>query len=303
MSKKIAFPFLTLPDEAIKDKKWLIGEPNQPLKPIKDTLENWDYACNLEVSLDISIDMEIAAATLRVSKSDLELEAILRAGTGAGSYPRRSLTIARETLQEKSSATTLRSLIKSNQLSGRLRLDIDIVLKSIPTQRTRLSPAVIGARLWNDRKDILIEDGGQSRFPMEMISFSRSFPNKNHSHSPWLLLWKPTDWDMDFSSAVRLYINSDIPEFKQRIVESDRLTLQTILADTAVQLISGFLQDKSVSEDLSEFEEGTLGAQVRSWLENLFPDSSLEVIRSMLEHQPSIFHATVLSGMELGEYR
>ena len=43
-------------------------------------------------------------------------------------------------------------------------------LDAEPASPGVLSPAMAGARLWTDRKDILLEDGGAARFPLETIS-------------------------------------------------------------------------------------------------------------------------------------
>src|SRR5690606_38080672 len=117
----------------------------------------------------------------KLQEKELELEVVLRAGTGTGAYPRRMLVIDKLTVHGNCTSSTLRGRIDSSQLSGRLRLDLTISLSKLGSESARLSPSIRGARLWRDCLDILIEDGGQGRFPLEAISFSNSFPSAEHA--------------------------------------------------------------------------------------------------------------------------
>lgn len=297
MRSRIAFPFLTLPDDVVVLGSWMIGDPGQPLSPATNILDNWDYARNLEVSVDVSIDLSNAAAALKLQEEELELEVALRAGTGSGAYCRRALVIDKRTLHENCTSTTLRGHLNSNQLSGRLRLLLTINLSNSGSRPARLSPSIRGARLWSDYLDVLIEDGGQGRFPLEAISFSSSFPGAAHASAPWFLFWRVEAWDVDFSSAARLYINTDLQGFHQRVVEGDQLTLQAIMADTASQMISSFLNDPDAIDRGDEFDPGTVGAQVREWMTMTFPGADIGTITSMLRHRPGEFHAKLLATM------
>jgi hypothetical protein len=301
VNRKIAFPFLTLPYESVTLGQWLVGDPGEPLVGAKDILDGWDYARDLELSVDIEIDFKTASASLAIEAEYLGLEAIFRVGTGVGAYPRKVITLARHPLTIESPSATMTGIVRSSQLSGRLQLQVSVVLAEVPKRRGRLSPGFAAARLWSETKDILLEDGGQGRFPLESVSFSEIFAGRNYCTAPWYLLWHPDTWDTDVSGALRLYINSDCSDFQKRIVQCDRLALQIVMADVAKQLIVALLNDSDAADHLDEYSDGTVGAQVRQWLERMFSGSSLEVVRSELAFRPGQFYATVLAGMELGE--
>ena len=175
------------------------------------------------------------------------------------------------------------------------------MLAEPPATSGLLSPTLVGARLWELRKDVLLEGGGESRFPIETRSF-RSWEymhGKLHQDAPWFFYWRPGVWNADFSAVTRLYINSDQPNMEDRVVDGDPLTLQAIMADVMSQLIEHALD----TDDGDVFEEdwdlGTLGAQLRSWSELAFPGWSPQTIDSVRRHRPSEFQAAVLTAAAL----
>lgn len=300
MRRKVAFPFLTIPDELVTLGEWLIGDPGCPLNPADEILENWDYARNLEVSLDVAVDFQAVAEALQLDSSELMLGVVLKAGSGVGRFSRRTLKLSSGVLDLHLQKVTLCGVLPADQLSGRLRLDCEILLIACGSSSTRLSPSSKGARLWSDSFDLLLEGGGHSRFPVESVSFERAFSIERVVRAPWFVFWKDCAWDMDFGSAVRLYVNSDMEDIQARVVEGDPLTLQAILADAVSQIVRAYVADDDACERASLYADGTLGAQAKEWLEMLFPGKTLEFVRSELEHMPGEFQATVLAAMEIG---
>ena len=67
---------------------------------------------------------------------------------------------------------------------------------------------------------------------------------------------------------------------------------QMVAAATAVQDCDAIL---------AHCEDGTVGAQVRIWLERAFPGQETAVVRSMLETTPGRFRAALLGAAQLGE--
>lgn len=300
MSGRIAFPFLTLPDSAIDFAGWLIGNPDQPLMPAGDVLENWDYARDLEISTTLGLDLAVAADLLAVPSDQLRLAVVLKAGTGVGAMPRRVDVLSRQSVPIGESRVQLSSRLFSEALSGRLWLQVSLVVDSIGDAAGRLSPKWRGARVWQSEKDILLEDGGSSRFPLELLSFSQAFAGLGHTHAPWYLDWQPGNFLSDFGGAVRVYINSDIPEIATRVSEGDSITLQAILGDVMAQITADLLDTDECEDVLSECGANSVAHQVRNWIDIAFPGTSLPTIRSMKEHMPGRFRATLLAAAEVG---
>src|SRR6056297_2406467 len=89
MTKRVAFPFLTIPDDMVEFGGWLIGDPGHPLHPAGDVLDGWDYERDLEVAARLRLDLGRVSHALQIPRADLRLVALLKAGTGAGTLPKR----------------------------------------------------------------------------------------------------------------------------------------------------------------------------------------------------------------------
>lgn len=298
MKRKSAFPFQVLPGESVRVGSWMLGDRGEPLERAGDILENWDYARDLEVRLDLEVDLELASASLGIEIDELKLDVVLKAGTGSGKIPRRVDVLARRAVEKVSPKTTLIGLIESGNLSGRLSLECGVLLGEVSSIAGALTPRWKGARLWETKREVLIEDGGASRFPIETVSFTENFRGAPHEHAPWYVDWKPDRWHLDFGGAVRLYVNSDIREVEERVTAGDPLTLQAILGDTINQIISSVLAAPDGEELLDDCGEGSLGNQVSHWIETAFPGQSMKSIASLRSHRPGRFHAAVLGAAD-----
>src|SRR5687768_12583263 len=88
MSRSVAYPFLTLSDEAVMVTPWLVTVDTAPPVPAGDFLADWDYSSPIRVERTISLDSGLAAADLNIPTTDLSLAVGLRIGTGRGRLPR-----------------------------------------------------------------------------------------------------------------------------------------------------------------------------------------------------------------------
>ncbi|MBV4522636.1 hypothetical protein KVG88_21470 [Pseudomonas sp. SWRI74] len=297
---RIALPFLTLPNELVDFSGWMIGPPGEPLFPASDILENWDYEQDVQVNIHVHIDFTEAADRLGIDAADLKLAVVLVAGTGSGSLPRRVDRLKTAVIDIDEPAVTLEATIPGRTLSGQLQLSLRIVLAAPVDSGSLLSPKQQGARLWQHHKNILIEDGGDSRFPIELASFSESFKARPEQYAPWLVDWNPTALDADFSGNVRLYVNSDIERICSRFVEGDALTLQAMVADVMTQIIEAAIDVEDAAE-LYRYEEGSIGYQARAWMEMSFPGQSMENIRQLRSYAPGKFKALILATADFGD--
>lgn len=299
---RVAFPFLVLPDEVIDFSGWMIGPPGEPLSPATEILENWDYEQDIQVNIHVQVDFPEAAKLLGIDSADLKLAIVLLAGTGSGSLPRRVDRLATEVIDANNPAATLETVIPGRTLSGQLQLSLRIVLDSPIDCGNSLSPKQRGSRLWQIQKHILIEDGGDSRFPIELTSFSESFKGRPEQHAPWLVEWNPTTLDADFSGNVRLYVNSDNELVTARFIEGDPLTLQAMVADVMTQIIESALEAED-EEELTRYCEGSIGYQAKAWMDMSFPGKSLDSIGQMHTYSPGKFRALILATADFGEDR
>jgi hypothetical protein len=302
MTATFALPFLSLSDEAVTLGRWIIGQTGSHLLPMKPILDEWDYAADVEVRGSISIDMTVAAKMLAIPEEELKLAVVLKIGTGRGRFPR---IVERVSSQLFDAATDqpmeLHAIVPGNTLSGRLHARIDVLLATPGENASILSPTRIGSRLWSDEFSVELEDGGDNRFPIEVVSFSETFPSHRHVTAPWYLSWRPGGLAADFGGSIRLYVNSDHAELAERVVDGDTLTLQTILGDVMVQMVGATLDAEDLAEQLDGCEEGSVGAQIAGWLDLAFPGRELSEVRNIRRSLPGHFHASIHAAAELGD--
>lgn len=298
--KRIALPFLTLSENTIELSEWTIGEPGQPRYPIEDIQENWDYEKDLEIGVDVNVNFEQAATDLALDQSALQMAAVLMVGTGAGTMPRVVHRACTKTLNQTNKNIRLATTLLGHTLSSQLHLEVRILFEGPIGSSKPLSPALKGAKLWQCDRRILLEDGGSSRFPIELTNFTDTFQGMPEQNAPWYVVWDPSNFHADFGGNVRLYVNSDIEEVSQRFVDGDRLLLQAIVADVMTQMISAALEHDNEEDFLSGFEEGSIGQQTRVWIETAFRGQTREIIRTIRSRYPGRFHASILAAAQLG---
>ena len=180
-------------------------------------------------------------------------------------------------------------------MSGRLRLSMTINLAGSSSTGTAISPKLAGARLWETHHDVLIEDGGDSRFPIETVSFSQVFAGKPQARAPWFVHWRPTGMYSDFSESVRLYVNSDHADVVSRVASGDSATLQAIMGDVISQMVAYAIDQDDASEMLQGCEEASVGGQINHWMQLAFPGQEAASIRAMRSQNPGAFRAAILA--------
>ena len=291
----IALPFLTLPQSAVLEEQVLVGAKGNPLSPAADFYHGWDYAQDLDVRVHLTVDAEAAALALGLRPEDLELSTILHAGTGPGTVARIGWELARGVINHQENKVILDATIPGKLLSSRLQLTLSVVLGALPDSRSALSPHIPGSRLWSSRRDILLEDGGDARFPVELTSFRQTFAGQLHSAAPWYVDWRPNSLEADFGGSVRVYVNSDNETLAQRFAEGDHLTLQAILADVMGQMISSVILQDDADTSLAQCSEGSVGQQVLFWLDSAFPGHSTSAVSKIMLDKPQDFRATILA--------
>lgn len=303
MTATFALPFLGLPDEAVTLGRWLIGRTGEAFLPAKPMFEEWDYAADIELRGSISIDMQAAARTLEIPEDELRLAVILKIGTGRGRFPRVVERVSARPLDATTNQSVeLHAIVPGDTLSGRLYTRIDVLLAAPAENASILSPTRTGSRLWSQEFSVELEDGGDNRFPIEVVSFSQTFQHQRYVTAPWYLSWRPGGLAADFAGSIRLYVNSDQEELAEQVIDGNALTLQAILGDVMVQMVGAALDAEDLTEQLDSCEEGSVGAQIAGWLDLAFPGRELSEVRNIRRNLPGQFHASLHAAAELGDF-
>lgn len=293
-----ALPFLTLPVEAIKDFNLLVGRKGDPLLPVEDIFDNWDYSCDLVIQASLDVDWDLAMTSLGLPSSGAKLGCTLTVGTGQGRNPRIRWTTDKKILDQNTSHCELSGVVEGKNLSGSLHLQVSILLNEAMASASKISPVKSCSRLWTYEHSILLEGGGDARFPLESISFSSSPRLRRFAEAPWYVQWNEGPLQSDYSAAVRLLVNTDCKEWHNRILEADKLVLQMMVADVA-QLLCQHVVSENEMVSLHECPVGSVGHQIRFWLEQAFGQSTHENLKQLLETNPAGFRAGILAACTL----
>lgn len=295
--KRIALPFLTLSDEVVILSEWTIGEPDQPQFPLDEIHEDWDYAKDIEVSVNVEIDFSAAEKELRLMGVGLQLSAVLFVGTGAGTVPRIVNQACSALINRSTTRARLIAKLPGHKLSSQLHLEVRILFTGSMAVNNPLAPSIKGSKLWAQAKRVLLEDGGSSRFPIELTSFGDTFQGRPEQNAPWYVQWDPSNLHADFGGNVRLYVNADDDEVTARFAEGDRLLLQAIVSDVMTQMINCSLENE---EELLDYAEGSIGQQIKVWMEAAFTGQTTESIKAVRRNFPGRFQASILAAADLG---
>jgi len=294
MNRHIAYPFLTCKENEISTSPWALTLNETTITAIEQYIPGWDYSSKVKFSRTIEINKPQLSVTLGIPLESLKLEIITTIGTGQGRIPRSKKTINRHSIEEGKTTYELIIPCQSSTLSKRVKIETYIVIASAPRNQSLLSPTAVGSKVWSDEIDLRLE-GDEPRFPMETASFKKMFPNRTLANSLWYLSWRPEEWDENFIGSVRLYLNTDHTDFITRFLELDNYTHQTVMNDIIIQILSKFLADQTAEELFNNFEDGSVGFHASNWIINAFPEQSYTSVKSLFEHRPGDFHATILA--------
>jgi hypothetical protein len=298
MSRSIAFPFLVLSDEAIKSSGWRIAIGDGELTPCGVALEGWDYSTAIRAEIDIDCDWPVVSQCLGLEKAAFDLTAVAWWSTGPGAMPLRH--IGQRAIWMPGRPLALGMRIPGHQLSGKVRLELELFCSAEGIVGHPLAPGIAMARVWSCESEVLLEGGGASRFPLEARSFNEDFHNQTNRLAPWHLFWQSGVPDADFSSAVRLWVNADMPAFMERFMAGDPLTVQVVLGNVMEQIVAGTLDSGDFVMD-GDYGDGSVGAQVRHWISSAFPGLDLDQVRNILRQDRGRFASALLATAAQGD--
>ena len=294
MTRRVAFPFLTLTDDSVQAEPWELALNGAAFSVALDHLADWDAASTIEARRRLCIDVALAAAEIGVGPSDLHLSVVASVGTGSGNLPRHVQVCQRLEINENNPSAELAFDLPT--LSMVIHLMTDVTLAGVAVNRDELAPRDRGNRLWSHHQKVRLE-GQELRFPIEVVDLRGALGDPTVESAPWFAQWNRADWTRDFHGAFRLFLNSNAPDIQQAIEGESGLVLQAMTADVMSQLCEELLreEDPSAEDILTDCDPESMGAQVRWWLELAWPNRDLDFVRSVLKNAPSKFRAALLA--------
>jgi hypothetical protein len=282
----VAYPYLRLKTAGLSP--WSLRRDDGTIEPLGTGIEGWDYAADLVLSRTLALDPQDAARALGLGSVRLLVTVV--AGTGGPRGDRDRRVVWREETPATLQPRPVDFRLAGADLSQALTLTTEVLLIEGETP-SDLSPVEPMTRLWRDTFTAVL-DPETRRFPIEATSFAALLPDHPHS-AAWFLDWSMADIDRDFTSAVRLYINADQPEFVARVSDSDPPVVQLLMSSVMQQLARGLLDAENMALSLADDTPESLGGVAAGWLRQGFPNQALDTIRALARSNPALFEAAL----------
>lgn len=284
----IAYPWLRLSEGGFSP--WMLSRDVEGVEPLGPVLEAWDYAEDLVLTRTLTLDPVLAAQALQLEA--VRLLAVVTIGTGGPQGERDRRVMWRQEVPAPFQPVPIEFRLAGASVSQSLNLTTELVLLEA-TGPSALSPVDPMARIWSETVSTLL-DPEIRRFPVETTGFSALLRGRPHQGA-WYLDWSAADTDRDFTSAVRLYLNSEQPDFVTRVSTSDAPVMQLLTGSIMIQLCRGLLASGTLSFGLAVEAPDSLGGVVCGWLQAAFPNQSLDSIEALARTNPALFEASVIA--------
>lgn len=274
-------PFRVIPAGAVHYEQggWTVLRGERILTTISggDVLPDWDAQLEFRMERRLVIGSALAK-DLWGASSRVACE-VLVVGTTGNTKTREILT--RLPIPDDLPATlTVMVEPTSSELARFLQITTTICVAEDGRSLDPLAPTSAGSRLWQDTETFRLE-GGRSRLAMYEADFSKPWSGQ---HLPEALFHVEIrdDPELDFESAVVVYLNAAKRDFVQALVEDQREAQRLLWTGVVrrVIVVAGFA-DWNLGE--SSVDEGTLGATALRWARQACKCDTLEALRDQVE--------------------
>lgn len=260
---------------------WLRAEVGVP---------GWDYLAQLEFHRAIEVDGRRARSACGIeSKTPIDAVVTVHCPTA-----RFRQVVFRTPIPEGSWTGSITFALPSAELAEQLRLDTEILLTGERAPAERLTARYAGSRLFHESIQVEIE-GARSRMPLESASFTHQLSYLGAPRAPWYVDCGSGDLHAPVMRALRVYLNSDQPQFADAARQGDQTVLAMLKADIAQNMLEVALGDDSFRAGNLDFSEGTLGEAAARILRLCFRDTKPGDVLALARRDPSRFKAVVVS--------
>ncbi len=292
MNASVAYPFLRISPENINASQWLMSLDATAESALGNRIDKWDYLSKLTLSRSVSVDLEGVARDLGIDTSRLRIAVLTTLGTGGARGDRLKRIVSRCQISAEDQVAHISIEPLGLELSQAVKLVTEVILDA-PGAGGRLSPKQRGMRLWSDTQTAYVEPDS-ARFPVETSSFSKLFKDQMPGALYYLSL-AAVDWEQDFGNAARLYLNSEEIDFCARFSAGDETVLRLVMSAIVNQLVRRAIADESFLLDDRSSLPTSINGIVRSWIQQAFPNQSIETVRTMSVHNTARFEAALAS--------
>jgi len=170
----------------------------------------------------------------------------------------------------------------SAELARFLQITTTICLREDSRPEDPLAPTRAGSRLWEDAETFRLE-GGRARLAMYEADFSRMWSGQGLAQAICHVEIRD-DPDLDFESAVVVYVNAAKRDFIDALVDDHKEAQRLLWASVVrrVLMAAGF---SDWNPGHSPSVDGTLGTTAMRWARQVCNCDTLEALREQLENR------------------
>lgn len=293
-------PYLTLPDEALRTEPadgWELlvdGQPDRIVRD-KDLFPSWDSSLKFSLRRRFSFDVNEFSEFLSIPPDQATYQLVARLETARGLL---SQVAFKALLDANDSEVEVEIKPDSRQLSRDVTIACSVVIAETQGDLDVLAPSNVGSRVWSQVWSAKLE-GGRVRLPIEVTSFSKQLYSLGIPNALFHVS-VADDPALEFEQAVCVYLNSDHRHFVSDFEKGERSATAMVWDAVVRQTLSAGLS--MVSSDGEEgFPEGSIGAQLDSWVASIFPGESSKSIVSIWQENPAVFEGRIQSWINAGE--
>lgn len=290
MNSSFASPFLRPAEGTVSSSPWLLTD-EKGAEPLTDPIPEWDYSVDLSLSRTVRLDTARFLTDCHLAVGS-RIAIVVHMKTGDAGIRR---LVHREEIDLASGKGNheflLKSLFTGSEMQGSLELVTRIVLaEGIP--KSSLAPSEPGSLLWEDVRQFKLEGGG-GRLPMEAADFREIRPE--YARAPWYLDVETKDLDASFIAACRIVLNLNRDDIISAVKKKSSTVLALLSSDLVRHVASMVIEMEELGDNLHQYDDGTVGATVISWMRTAFPDKSLDEVRAIKRGDPAKFEAILAS--------
>lgn len=254
-------------------------------------IPGWQPGLGIRLSNAILINREATARLSEATTGAMDLGAVVVALTAEGLA---TVAISRAKFQEDGRGSLIAGFdleIDGRMASRNVRLECSVVLSSPTVGGDRLTPRMVGSRLWNGSWAARLE-GGKARLPIEVVPFSRFFlrPGMEGGLVHVELAADPT---LDIEQGMIVYLNAEQPRFVDAFAHRDPHAT-SIVWDAVIRrlLVAGADAGFDVA---ASYGRGTIGANWQQWATSAFSGLSADGLLEMHRGNVSEFETRLQS--------
>jgi len=288
--RRYSLPFKTLVGTEVVLGAWHYRIGSGDWLRAEAGVAGWDYLAQLEFHRDIEVD-GLRARSACGLESETPVDIVVTAHCPAARFRQ---IVYRTLVPEGSWAGAMTFAVPSTEIAEQVRLDTEIILTDKRPAAARLTARYPGSRLFSESIQLEIE-GTRSRLPLESASFARQLSYLGAPRAHWYVDCGSGDLHAPVMRGLRVYLNSDQPEFADAAQRGDQAVLALLKADIARNLLEAALADESFQAGNLDFGEGTLGEAAVRVLRLCFRDTKPTDVLALAKRDASRFQAIVVS--------